>query len=130
MAGELDRAMAPFDISAAQYVILSTMASGRADTASQLCKEISYSSSGMTRMLDRLEHKGMIRRLRDVDDRRSVKLELSDKCKLLIPALLCTATTVIDTFFLAYDPAELRQLEALLKKCPGSANFLNSGMPR
>lgn len=115
MVGELDNAVAPFDLSAAQYVVLCALASGRADTPSQLCREISYSHGAMTRMLDRLEHKGMIRRLRDPCDRRSVKLTLSDTCQQLFPEVLAAATAALEGFFQVHDRADLQQLENLLK---------------
>lgn len=112
----LDRELACLDISAAQYVILSTLATGRADTSAHICKEISYSPGAMTRMLDRLENKGMIHRTRCIDNRRSVKLELSEEGKAIFPALRAAATTVIDHFFGAFDSSELEQFEAMLKK--------------
>lgn len=129
MVGELDSAVAPFDLSAAQYVILSALASGRADTPSQLCKEISYSHGAMTRMLDRLEQKGMVHRVRDPDDRRSVKLALSDGCRRLFPDVLAAATAALDAFFQAHDQADLQRLEALLKPLLGQRVFLNADLP-
>lgn len=112
----LDRELARFDISAAQYVILSTLAAGRADTSVQICKEISYSRGAMTRMLDRLEHKHMIRRVPYADNRRSVKLELTDEAKAIFPTLRAAATTVIDRYLGAFDSPELQQFETLLEK--------------
>lgn len=112
----LDRELAQSDISAAQYVILSTLAAGSADTAAQICKEISYSPGAMTRMLDRLENKGMIRRVPYVDNRRSVRLELTEEGKAKFPALRLAATTVIDRYFGALDAPELQQLGSLLEK--------------
>lgn len=103
-------------ISAAQYVILSTLSSGRADTSTHICKEISYSPGAMTRMLDRLEKKNMIRRTRNVDNRRSVKLEMTEEGKAIFPALRTAATTIIDRFFGAFDSQELAQVEILLGK--------------
>lgn len=112
----LDREFAHLDITAAQYVILSTLSSGRADTSAHICKEISYSPGAMTRMLDRLENKHMIRRVRDVDNRRSVKLELTEEGKAIFPALRAAATTVIDRFFGAFDSSELDLFESFLEK--------------
>lgn len=125
MMGELDSAVAPFDLSVSQYVILSVLECGRADTPSQLCRETSYSPGGMTRVLDRLEQKGMICRLRDLGNRRSVKLVLTDKCQRLFPDVLAAATTALDRFFFAHDQADLQQLEALLMPLLGHCVFLN-----
>jgi hypothetical protein len=54
----LDRNLARFSITFAQYVILSTSSTGRTATAVQFCKEIGYTPCAMTRMFDRLEQKG------------------------------------------------------------------------
>ena len=74
----LDRELAPFEITSAQFVILGSLVSGDADSASALCKEISYDPGAMTRMIDRLELKGLIRRLPHADDRRRMNLELTE----------------------------------------------------
>lgn len=112
----LDSELTRFDISTAQYVVLSILAAGRADTAAQICKELSYSPGAMTRMLDRLENKRTIRRVRIADNRRSVKLELTEEGKAIFPALRAAATKVIDRYLGAFDSTELRQLETLLEK--------------
>jgi DNA-binding MarR family transcriptional regulator len=43
-----------------------------------LSNELEVSSGAMTNRLDRLEQAGFIRRLRDPDDRRGVRIELTD----------------------------------------------------
>ena len=48
-------------------------------SASDLCKGISYDAGAMTRMLDRLEGKGLIRRNRSAQDRRLMHLELTEE---------------------------------------------------
>src|SRR6266581_9606603 len=80
----LDSALAPHNVTSAQYVILSTLASG-ADSASQICKGISYDAGAMTRMIDRLEQRGLLRRSRDPGDRRLVNLELTEKGSASLP---------------------------------------------
>src|SRR5436305_13413809 len=59
----LERELAPHDITAAQFVILMNLSSGEVDSASKLCKGVSYDPGAMTRMLDRLVRKGLIRRV-------------------------------------------------------------------
>src|ERR1700724_4578159 len=62
---EADRRLAALELSAAHFVIISNLAGAeRPVSASDLCKGISYDAGAMTRMLDRLEHKGLIRRRR------------------------------------------------------------------
>ena len=49
-----DTDLARFEVSAAQFVVIASLAMGEADSASQLCKGISYDAGAMTRMIDRL----------------------------------------------------------------------------
>src|SRR5512138_1573068 len=59
----LDRELAKFDISAPQLIVLASVANREADSASGLCKSISYDPGAMTRMIDRLQQKGLVRRI-------------------------------------------------------------------
>jgi len=116
LADELDAKLAPFDITAAQYVVLSTLHSGRANIAAQICKELLYSPGAMTRMLNRLEQKGMIQKAPSIGNRRTVQLELSEAGQRLFPSLLEASGTVIDQYFSAFSAQELETFEALLLK--------------
>jgi DNA-binding MarR family transcriptional regulator len=116
LADELDVKLAPFDITAAQYVVLSTLHSGRANIAAQICKELSYSPGAMTRMLNRLEQKGMVRKAPSIGNRRTVQLELTEEGQRLFPSLLQASGTVIEQYFGAFNAQELDTFEALLLK--------------
>src|SRR5215467_12809619 len=70
-----DKRLAPLEMSAAQYIVIANLAGSEAKSASELCKGISYDAGAMTRMLDRLEAKGLIRRSRSAHDRRLMHLE-------------------------------------------------------
>jgi len=83
----LGRELAPFDISAAQFAILSKLASMEVESTAQLCREICYDPGAMTRMLDRLEAKGLLERIRRDPDRRAVRLELTPRGCDLYPRL-------------------------------------------
>jgi len=113
---ELDIKLAPFDITAAQYVVLSTLHSGRANIAAQICKELSYSPGAMTRMLNRLEQKGMIQKAPSVDNRRTVQLELTEAGRRLFPSLLEASGIVIAQYFGHFSAQELEAFESLLLK--------------
>src|SRR5438874_1258427 len=73
-----DEELAKMEVSSAQFVILAMLYWGSAKSASDLCKGIQYDAGAMTRMLDRLEEKGLLRRSRDPGDRRLINLELTD----------------------------------------------------
>ena len=92
----LERELAPLDITAAQFVIILNLASGEVDSASKLCKGVSYDPGAMTRMLDRLEGKRLIRRARCPDDRRRVILELTPEGKAVYPKLVAEYAYVLN----------------------------------
>src|SRR5215468_680589 len=111
MGDALDRELAPFDISAAQFVILVALATGEADSASTLCRGISYDPGAMTRMIDRLEQKGLIRRIQLPYDRRKVGLELTTEGKAVYPKLRAAAAAMQNRFLRGFSRTEVRQLE-------------------
>ena len=117
----LDRELAPFDITSAQYVILVNLAHGEADSASELCKGVSYDPGAMTRMLDRLERKGLIRRVRCGDDRRKVILQLTDEGKAVYPKLVAVHVKVLNHFLRNFSKTQAAQLETLLRRMLANA---------
>ena len=51
---------------------------GQAATVAELARECQLDTGAMTRLLDRLEAKGLLRRVRNQLDRRVVKIELTE----------------------------------------------------
>jgi DNA-binding MarR family transcriptional regulator len=115
LAEALDVELAPFDISVAQYVILVNLAHG-ADSSSDLCKSVSYDPGAMTRMLDRLERKKLITRVRSSEDRRVARLALTEEGRAVYPKLVERAATVLNRKLHGFSPTEVRQLENLLQR--------------
>ena len=117
----LDRELVPLDITGAQYVILVNLASGQADSTTTLCKGVSYDPGAMTRMLDRLERKGLVQRSRCPNDRRKVKLELTAEGNALYPQVVAIAGRVMQRFLVGFAPHEVATLEALLARMLANA---------
>ena len=111
-----DGDLARFEVSAAQFVVIASLAMGEADSASQLCKGISYDAGAMTRMIDRLESKGLIRRRRDADDRRLVNIELTEQGREAFPKMRQCAMGVLNRFLRGFTQNEARQLESFLNR--------------
>ncbi len=112
----LDVELEPLDITAAQFVILVTLAEGNAGPTSVLCKSVSYDQGAMTRMIDRLERKGLVRRQRCPDDRRRINLELTAEGKAVYPKLLEGAAKVQNRFLRGFSKTEVEHLEVLLRR--------------
>jgi DNA-binding MarR family transcriptional regulator len=112
----ISRVLAPFDITGAQFIILMILAGGEADSASGLCKGISYDPGAMTRMLDRLEQKGLIRRIQHPEDRRKTTLALTPEGKAVYPKLRTAAADVQNRFLQGFSKTEVRELEGYLNR--------------
>jgi DNA-binding MarR family transcriptional regulator len=65
-------------------------------------------------MIDRLEAKGLISRRRCPDDRRLVKLELTEAGLAALPKLRACSVQVINHFLRGFTQEEARQLESFL----------------
>jgi len=109
-----DADLAALEISAAQYVIISVLARRGVDSAAQLCKDLSYDPGAMTRMIDRLEAKGLIQRHRCPEDRRLVNLELTAAGLAALPKLRACSVRVLNHFLRGFSQAEARQLESFM----------------
>jgi len=75
---EIERQLEPSDLTNAQWVPLFKLYLGKASTVAELARECHMDAGAMTRLLDRLEAKGLCRRVRSLDDRRVVNIELTD----------------------------------------------------
>ncbi len=111
-----DEQLGPMEVTSAQFIIIATLSMGVAKSASDLCKGISYDAGAMTRMIDRLEEKGLLRRSRDPGDRRLVNLELTEKGSASLPRMRDISMRVLNRFLQGFTKAEARQLEAYLMR--------------
>jgi len=109
-----DPDLAPLEISAAQYTIISVLAKRGVDSAAQLCKDLSYDAGAMTRMIDRLEAKGLVNRRRCPEDRRLMKLELTEEGLAALPKLRQCSVRVLNRLLRGFSLAEARQLEGFM----------------
>jgi DNA-binding MarR family transcriptional regulator len=116
MSAAVDAELAPLDITAAQCHVLTRIALGEADSASVLCKGISYDPGAMTRMLDRLERRGLVRRVAHPSDRRASFLELTAEGEAVYPTLRESVMKVLNHFLRGFTPKEARQLEGYLQR--------------
>ena len=110
-----DRHVADIGVTAAQFIVMTRLAAAeRKKSASDLCKEMQYDAGAMTRMIDRLESKGLIRRARCTQDRRLVYLEMTEQGRSVYPRLRELSMAIQNRFLRGFSRADARQLESLL----------------
>ncbi len=117
----VNRAQGPYqarDLTLAQMDVLSTLA--RAEHASLSCSEIAertlITKGGITGILDRLEARGLVKRIPSPEDRRSVLIRLSAKgvelFRKLYPELMRANRSVLEN---AFRPEQIKELSKLLE---------------
>ena len=82
----------------------------------RLGKGLMLSSAGVTSRIDRLERRGLVRRLPDPDDRRGVIVELTDKGLEVVDAAVAALAKSDRELLERLAPEEIGQLEVLLRK--------------
>lgn len=73
------RLMKHYDITVAQIVCLYEIYEKGAHTLSLLSKNVHLSTSTLVGIIDRLEEKGLVKRTRDITDRRAIFIDITDK---------------------------------------------------
>ena len=82
----------------------------------RLGRGLMLSSAGVTSRIDRLERRGLVRRLPDPDDRRGVIVELTDEGARLVDEAVAAVAESDRQLLARLDADEIAQLQALLKK--------------
>lgn len=73
----VEAAFSDEDTTFTQWVVLALVNSGTSNTSSELARHTGHNSGAMTRLLDRLEERGMVEREPCTDDRRVMKLAVT-----------------------------------------------------
>ena len=126
MLAQLEERLAPLDLNAGDYLVLVMLANDVADTASQVCSVIAHDPGAMTRKIDALEKRGLVRRVRSAEDRRAIKLELTPEGKKLYPKAVAIAVGLANEMLDGFNKAEVKQLEGLLKRMLENAHVLET----
>ena len=82
----------------------------------RLAKGLMLSSAGITSRIDRLERRGLVRRLPDPDDRRGVIVELTAEGLEVVDAAVAALAITDRQLLERLDAEEITQLEAILRK--------------
>jgi DNA-binding MarR family transcriptional regulator len=114
LLSSLDARLERFELSGMQFAVLKHIADGSARTAAELCRFMQYDTGAMTRILDRLEQRGMVRRERSREDRRAVVLRLAPAGRTQLPRLAAVAGQVLEAHLDGFSAAEITALKGYL----------------
>lgn len=112
----IDSKVADLDLTAMQWIPLLMLAHGKARTAAELSRCSGADTSTVTRMLDRLEAKGLIQRKRSETDRRIIFLELTEegqRMATLIPPLIADS---LNQHLRGFNQQEFDTFKSMLRR--------------
>jgi DNA-binding MarR family transcriptional regulator len=114
---EAEFARQAVDLSFTQYLILKKAQQLGAVSATELARSVELDGGAMTRQLDQLERKGYLRRSPHAQDRRALRIELTDAGRTLWQdtALVCS-DRVMAAAQRSLDKTESAQLHDYLER--------------
>lgn len=112
----LDKEMLPLGLTASQFVVVVGAMRDRARTVNEFCQLAGIEPGPMSRLLDRMELKGIVRRERDSDDRRQVNITLTEKGAALYPQINAAIHKVYGQLLKGFSEPEALAFKSALEK--------------
>lgn len=121
--------MAAHGLTDAQWKPLWLVDSGRCATPIELAREMDIDAGAVTRMLDRLEAKGLLVRTRSDTDRRVVQLALTEAGRAAAAQVPLVLAEVNNDILRGFTAAEHQQLRHFLERMLANGEALQSTAP-
>jgi MarR family 2-MHQ and catechol resistance regulon transcriptional repressor len=121
VTGRVEALLGPEGLTLTQLGVLEGVLHRGPMTHRELGRKVLTSAGNMTDVVDKLEGRGLVRRVRAEADRRQVWVELTTAGRTLIEELFPRHAEDIARVMAGLAPGELRELGALLRKLGISA---------
>lgn len=112
----LDRRMAEHDLTGVQMLPLFLIGRGVCGTAAELARRNDIDAGATTRLLDRLEAKGLLRRSRSAQDRRVVQLELTAAGRAIADQIPYALADTLNEALRDFSATEVETLRSMLRR--------------
>lgn len=99
-----------------QWSALMSLWFERGTTCAELARDLNHDKGAMTRLVDTLEQRGWLTRDRDTDDRRIIKLTLTDDGRTVADRCRVRVIGYWNAVLKDWDKAETATMIALLRK--------------
>ncbi|MGF6901488.1 MarR family winged helix-turn-helix transcriptional regulator [Paraburkholderia sp. GAS348] len=124
------RSMAELGITSQQGSILFMVASGKCLLAAELAREYGIDASAVTRLVDRLEKRGLLTRVRSNEDRRVVRLALTPEGDAIAAKMPAIFNGVLDSLLGGFTPEEVGFLKSMLRRVLVNSGEQATGLTR
>lgn len=123
---EIDHRMVDLGLTDAQWKPLLLLRQGSCSTAADLSRMGCHDTGAVTRLLDRLEAKALIRRLRSAEDRRVINLELTPEGEQVAAEVPKILANLANEVLAGFSLDEFQLFRNLLGRALSNAQALNT----
>jgi DNA-binding MarR family transcriptional regulator len=116
MRPQIEAAFDKQDLTFSQWRVLMCLRDRLANTCADISRELSHDSGSLTRLVDQLDRRGLIRRTRDRKDRRVVTLALTPAGRAAINAVLPNVVAHFNDLLGGFSAREVKTLTSLLTR--------------
>jgi len=121
LAHEIEHQLEASDLTNAQWLPLLRLSMGHGSTVAELARGCELDAGAMTRLLDRLEAKGLCRRVRSVEDRRVVNIELTEEGRAAALGIPVVLSGVQNAWLAGFSAEEFETLKSFLRRMLANA---------
>ena len=100
---------------------------GKCKTAAELSRMACSDAGAVTRMLDRVEAKGLVQRTRSSEDRRVINIGLTEEGQRAAAVVPHVLADVLNSVLVGFTEDEARQLKGMLQRVLANAQELRDG---
>lgn len=121
---DIGRRLEPCGLTHAQWAPIYKLSVCRVSTVAELARDLQMDSGAMTRLLDRLEDKGLCRRVRSEVDRRVVNLQLTSAGEAVAKKIPGELAKSLNAHLAGFSESEWHVLTDLLQRVLDNAEAL------
>lgn len=114
LVAQADKRLCVHGVTSAQWGPLLRLQSAGASTVAELARWLQVDAGATTRLLDRLEKKGLLKRVRSTEDRRVVQVELTPAGAAAIVEVPAVLSEVLNAHLAGFSKPECIALKSYL----------------
>jgi DNA-binding MarR family transcriptional regulator len=124
IVSQADKELGRHDLTSAQWIPLLHLQNSGNSNVVELARWSNVDAGSMTRLLDRLEKKNLVKRVRSTDDRRVVQVELTPEGRAAVAQAPAVLARVLNAHLAGFSKTEWQALKTYLRRMADNGDAL------